>query len=175
MKAKEVPGASAPPLVAVILDAARAYDRLIIGGVARYAHEHGRWSLYVEEDPLEKLPDLKRWHGQGVIANFDDRRVAGAIQGLSIPVVGVGGGYGWYDAASGVPYVYTDNEAIGRLGAEHLLSCGFDHLAFCGTPKSVIAGWSTERAAAFKSTAEAQGRSCHLFTGRVGAARRWEE
>lgn len=175
MKAKEVPGASAPPLVAVILDAARAYDRLIIGGVARYAHEHGRWSLYVEEDPLEKLPDLKRWHGQGVIANFDDRRVAGAIQGLSIPVVGVGGGYGWYDAASGVPYVYTDNEAIGRLGAEHLLSCGFDHLAFCGTPKTVIAGWSTERAAAFKATAEAQGRSCHLFTGRVGAARRWEE
>ena len=35
--------------------------------------EHGPWSLYVEEDPLQKLPDLGRWHGQGIIANFDDR------------------------------------------------------------------------------------------------------
>ena len=125
MKARDVPAAPEPPLVAVILDAARPYDRLIIGGIAAYSREHGRWSLYVEEDPLEKLPDLKRWHGQGVIANFDDRRVAMAIRGLTIPVVGVGGGYGWHDAASGIPYVYTDNVAIGRLGAEHLLACGF--------------------------------------------------
>ena len=164
-----------PPLVAVILDAARPYDRLIIGGVAHYAREHGRWSIYVEEDPLEKLPDLKRWHGQGIIANFDDRKVAAAIHGLEIPVVGVGGGYGWYDEASRIPYVYTDNEAIGRLGAEHLLACGFEQLAFCGYPKSTIAGWSSERADAFRSVTDARGRPCHVFTGRVGMARRWEE
>lgn len=169
--------AAAPrePLVAVILDAARPYDRLIISGVARYAREHGRWSLYVEEDPLQKLPDLKRWHGHGVIANFDDRKVADAIRGLKIPVVGVGGGYGWYDAASGVPYVYTDNEAIGRLAAEHLLACGFEQLAFCGYPKSATGGWSDERAAAFRQAAEEAGRACHVFRGRVGAARRWED
>ncbi|NBX30675.1 hypothetical protein EBR04_09610, partial [bacterium] len=58
-------------LVAVILDAARPYDRLIIGGVAHYAREHGGWSLYVEEDPLQKLPNLRHWHGHGIIANFD--------------------------------------------------------------------------------------------------------
>jgi LacI family transcriptional regulator len=175
MKARDVPAAAESPLVAVILDAARPYDRLIIGGIAAYSREHGRWSLYVEEDPLEKLPDLKRWHGQGVIANFDDRRVAEAIRGLAIPVVGVGGGYGWHDAASGIPYVYTDNAAIGRLGAEHLLACGFEHLAFCGYPKSVIAGWSAERAAAFRVAADAQERVCHVFTGRIGMARRWED
>jgi LacI family transcriptional regulator len=175
MKARDVPAAAESPLVAVILDAARPYDRLIIGGIAAYSREHGRWSLYVEEDPLEKLPDLKRWHGQGVIANFDDRRVAEAIRGLAIPVVGVGGGYGWHDAASRIPYVYTDNAAIGRLGAEHLLACGFEHLAFCGYPKSVIAGWSAERAAAFRAAAEAQERVCHVFTGRIGMARRWED
>ena len=61
------------PLIAVILDAARPYDRLIIGGIARYVREQAsEWSLYVEEDPLQKLPDLKRWHGQGIIASFDD-------------------------------------------------------------------------------------------------------
>ncbi|MFM8379124.1 MAG: XylR family transcriptional regulator [Planctomycetia bacterium] len=176
MKGRETPvAAAAPPLVAVILDAARPYDRLVIGGIAAYSREHGRWSLYVEEDPLEKLPDLKRWHGRGVIANFDDRRVAEAIRGLAIPVVGVGGGYGWYDQASGIPYVYTDNAAIGRLGAEHLLACGFEHLAFCGYPKSAIVGWSAERANAFQAAAEARDRVCHVFTGRVGMARRWED
>lgn len=165
----------AAPLVAVILDAARPYDRLIIAGVAQFARERTRWSLYVEEDPLQKLPDLARWHGQGIVANFDDRRVATAIRGLGIPVVGVGGGYGWHDAASGIPYIYTDNAAIGRLGAEHLLACGFETLAFCGYPRTTTSGWSEERAAAFAQACEKAGRPCHAFMGRHGNARRWAD
>ena len=51
--------------------------------------------------------------------------MAAVIRGLKIPVVGMGGGYGGYDAASGIPSVYTDNRAIGRLGGEHLLACGY--------------------------------------------------
>ena len=163
------------PLVAAILDAARPYDRLIISGVARYARERGTWSLYVEEDPLQKLPDLGRWHGHGIIANFDDRRVARAIRGLSIPIVGVGGGYGWHDSSSGIPYIYTDNAAIGRLGAEHLLGCGFESLAFYGYPRTATSGWSEERAKAFGTTAKALGRPCRVFTGRHATARRWED
>ena len=163
------------PLVAVILDAARPYDRLIIAGVAQFAREKTHWSLYVEEDPLQKLPDLTRWHGQGIIANFDDRRVATAIRGLDVPVVGVGGGYGWHDAASGIPYIYTDNAAIGRLGAEHLLACGFETLAFCGYPRTATSGWSEERAAAFAAACHRVKRPCHTFTGRHGNARRWAD
>ena len=165
----------AAPLVAVILDAARPYDRLIIAGVAQFARERTQWSLYVEEDPLQKLPDLGRWHGQGIIANFDDRRVATAIRGLDVPVVGVGGGYGWHDAASGIPYIYTDNAAIGRLGAEHLLTCGFETLAFCGYPRTTTSGWSEERAAAFARACDRITRPCHTFTGRHGNARRWAD
>jgi LacI family transcriptional regulator len=164
-----------PPLVAVILDAARPYDRLIIGGIAQYVREHEPWSLYVEEDPLQRLPDLARWKGQGIIANFDDRRVARAIRGLAIPCVGVGGGYGWYDVRSGIPYIYTDNDAIGRLGAEHLLGCGFEHLAFYGYPKTATSGWSEERAVAFARACAAAGRDCQVFTGRHATARRWQD
>lgn len=166
---------AAAPLVAVILDASRPYDRLIIAGVAQCARERMHWSLYVEEDPLQKLPDLARWHGQGIIANFDDRRVARAIRGIDVPVVGVGGGYGWHDAASGIPYIYTDNAAIGRLGAEHLLACGFETLSFCGYPRTATSGWSEERAASFERCCAAAGRSCLTFTGRHGNARRWAD
>ena len=165
----------AAPLVAVILDAARPYDRRIIAGVAQFARERTQWSLYVEEDPLQKLPDLSRWHGQGIIANFDDRRVATAIRGLDVPVVGVGGGYGWYEASSGIPYIYTDNACIGRLGAEHLLACGFETLAFCGYPRTATSGWSEERAAAFAEACDRAGRPCHTFSGRHGNARRWAD
>ena len=161
------------PLVAVILDAASPYDRLIIGGVAQYAREHGPWSLYVEEDPQQRLPDLGRWHGQGIIANFDDRAVARAIEGLSLPIVGVGGGFGWYDPASGIPYVYTDNERIARLGAEHLLACGFEQLAYCGLQRTRVNGWVAERAAAFEAACREAGRACEVFTGRHGSAQRW--
>ena len=172
----------ASPVVAVILDAARAYDRLIIGGIAQFVHEQherprrgGPWSLYVEEDPLQKLPNLARWPGQGIIANFDDRRVAQALRGIGIPVVGVGGGSGWYDPASGIPYIYTDNAAIGRMAAEHLLACSMPTLAFYGYPRGPTTGWSQERAAAFGAAAARAGRPCHVFTGRHGDARRWEE
>jgi LacI family transcriptional regulator len=163
------------PLVAVILDAASPYDRLIIGGVAQFAREHEPWSLYVEEDPLQKLPDLRRWHGHGIIANFDDRAVAKAIEGLSVPMVGVGGGFGWHDPGSGIPYVYTDNERIARLGAEHLLGCGFDQLAFCGFRRTRVNGWVAERATAFEAVCREAGRGCSIFTGRQATARRWQE
>jgi LacI family transcriptional regulator len=32
----------------------------------------------------------------------------------------------------GLPRIWSDMQAIGRLGAEHLLERGFQHLAFCG-------------------------------------------
>jgi LacI family transcriptional regulator len=169
-------------LVAVILDAARAYDPLIIGGVAQYVGDRtaanggvATWSLYVEEDPIQKLPNLARWHGQGVIANFDDRRVAATLRGSGLPVVGVGSGYGWYVASSGIPYIYTDNVAIGRAGAEHLLACGLPTLAFYGYPRGRTTGWSDERKAAFVATVERAGRPCHVFTGRQRDVRRWED
>lgn len=169
------------PLVAVILDATRAYDRVIIGGIVQYVREQtatGRaaaaWSLSVATDPRQKLPDLATWRGHGIIANFDDRRVATALATTDLPIVGVGGGFGWYDATTGIPYIATDNTAIGRLGAEHLLGCGFQTLAFYGYPRGRTSGWSEERAVAFRATTAAAGRPCHLFTGRHADARRWE-
>lgn len=162
--------------VALIVDAARPYDRKIIGGAARYVKEHGsEWSLYVEEDPLQKLPDLHRWQGDGIIANFDDRRVAEAVRGLTIPVVGVGGGYGWFDPASRIPYFATDNEAIARLAVDHFTERGFRHLAFYGYPRTRINRWSEERAGAFGRFAAEAGVSCTLHASRHGAVRRWAD
>jgi len=162
------------PLVAVILDASRPYDRLIIGGVAQFAREQTNWCLYVEEDPLQKLPDLASWHGDGIIANFDDRRVAAAIRGLGIPLVGVGGGYGWYDPASDIPYIYTDNAGIARQAADHLLACGFEQFAYYGCPRTRTTGWAEERGEAFARVCQQAGKPCEVFVGQHKTPRRWE-
>ena len=164
-----------PRHVALIVDAARPYDRKIIGGVAQYVKERGNWSLYVEEDPLQKLPDLRWWRGSGIIANFDDRKVAAAVRGLKVPVVGVGGGSGWYDPASRIPYFATDDQAIARLAAQHLIDRGFRRLAFYGYPRTRIIRWSEVRGRAFQQRAEEAGLPCSIYTGRHGTARQWSE
>lgn len=161
--------------VAVIVDAARPYDRKIISGIAGYVKEVGNWSLYVEEDPLQKLPDLRRWGGQGIIANFDDRKVAAAVRGLRIPVVGVGGGYGWYDPAMRTPYFESNNETVARLAADHLLDHGFRRLAYYGYPRTPINGWSQDRAVAFRQRAREAGCPSSIYTGRHQTARKWAE
>jgi LacI family transcriptional regulator len=159
--------------VAIIVDAVNPYDRKIIAGIAAFVKEIGSWSLYVEVDPLDKLPDLSAWDGQGIIANFDDRKVAQAVAGLRVPVVGVGGGYGWYDPAGGIPYFATDNEGIARLAADHLLERGFRRLAFYGCPRTRTNGWSEERMAAFSQRAGEAGRPCSVYLGQHESPRRW--
>jgi LacI family transcriptional regulator len=159
--------------IAVLANVSRRYDRRVVQGIAAYVRQCGQWSLYVEEDPLQKLPKLQRWDGDGIIADFDDRKIAVAVRGLHIPVVGIGGGHGWYDPNSKAPYVTTDNEAIGRLAAEHLLDCGLTRLAFYGNPPSRMHRWSEERGHAFCERAKSAGAICEIYRGRHADAHGW--
>ena len=159
--------------VALIMKPAQRYDRRIVRGVAKRVHETGNWSLYVEEDPELRIPELKSCHWDGIIADFDDRHIAEAVNQLSIPVVGIGGGYGWYDESSDIPYVSTDNQAIGTLGAEHLLDRGYTRFAYCGLPRNKVNGWSKARGQAFKARVEEAGFSCSMFTGLKRSVRHW--
>ena len=159
--------------VAVILDATSPYQRKMIRGVAAHASQVGNWLLYVEEDPLDKLPDMKSWHGDGIITAFTEERYAALVRGLDIPVVGVEGGYSWYEQDSGIPYFATDDAAVARMAADHLLGQGYTRLAYCGLPKSRHTGWSETRRQAFRERAREAGVPCEVYTGRHRATRQW--
>lgn len=164
-----------PLHVALIVDTISQFDRNVILGIASYVKSHQHWSLYVEEDPLDKLPDLQAWHGDGIIANFDDVKVSKLVSTLKIPVVAFGGGYGWYKPESSIPYISKDNRGVARLAAEHLLERGFRHFAFCGLPGNRNNGWAKERAEAFQDFVTKAGFSCSVFSGRHSTSRKWTE
>jgi LacI family transcriptional regulator len=161
--------------VALIYDAKLPYDVKVMTGVAAYLRATGSWDVYIEENALkdQQLPDLARWKGDGIIADFDDPHVAAQVQAVGITTVAFGGGYGWYDPASGIPYVFTNNEAVAGLAAEHLLDRGFRSFAFCGYPKTPINGWCEERAKAFADRVGRAGFPCDCYRGRHRSSRNW--
>jgi LacI family transcriptional regulator len=162
-----------PRRVAILTDFSQRTHRRVIQGVVAYARAQANWDLYIEEEPLHRLAKLTHWDGRGVIVNFDNRETAMAVRGLTIPVVGFGGGRGWYDAASQIPYFCTDNAAIGQLAAQHLLDCGLGHLACYGDLRSRIHDWSETRIQAFRRHAVQAGVPCAILRTRSATAHHW--
>jgi LacI family transcriptional regulator len=159
--------------VAVIVDTQKAYHRKILRGIGAYVHEVGNWNLYIEEEPLDKLPDLNNWHGDGIILSFWIRSLSKAACKPKLPTVGIEGRGPYYDPAWNVPSFNTDDHAIGRMGAKHLIERGFTRLAFCGYPTSPYLPWSFERAAGFQQYAAEQEIPSVVRTGRHTTVRKW--
>jgi LacI family transcriptional regulator len=161
--------------VALIYDARGAYDTKVMSGVAQYIQHSSGWNVYIEENALkdQRLPNLKAWKGDGIIANFDNPRVAAAVVRSKLPAVGFGSGYGWYSVSSDIPYFYTNNRAIAELAVDHLVSRGLRHFAFCGYPKNQINGWCYERRDAFKEALASRGFSCHIYQAKASLETTW--
>lgn len=161
--------------IALIYDARMVYDLKVMTGVAAYLKKGAKYSIYIEENALkdQRLPDLRSWEGDGIVADFDDPAIARAVLQSKLPAVAFGGGYGWYLAGSGIPYFYTNNQAIANLAADHLLNRGFRHFAYCGYAHTPINGWSEEREKAFVERIKVQGFSCAVYRGRYKTSRQW--
>jgi LacI family transcriptional regulator len=164
-----------PKRIALIYDARLAYDLKVMRGVATYLQERGDYSVYIEENALrdQRLPDLRSWKGDGIIADFDDPTIARAVVHSKLPVVGFGGGYGWYLPKLRIPYFYPNNEAVSHLAAAHLLARGLRHFAYCGYAQTPINGWSKEREKSFAESINKAGYSCDVYRGRHKTTRQW--
>ncbi|MEO2169691.1 MAG: substrate-binding domain-containing protein, partial [bacterium] len=159
--------------VALVIDAHKPFDRQILAGIARFVRAAPDWQIYVESDPELRVPDLRRWRGDGILANLDDAELAALLAASKIPLVGIGGAATAADLTVPVPYVATDNVAIGRLAAEHLLERGFRSFAYLGARHSPRTPWSRVRQEAFTARVERVGAICSTHIGRH-APRNWE-
>jgi LacI family transcriptional regulator len=160
--------------VILLLDMSNPYLRKVARSVATYAHQQGNWDfhivqdqfdslIYLMHDLLENPTDLRQWHPNGTIGYFSNPKIAKAIHQLETPVVEIEGEVSWTEPEWGIPYFTTDNEAIGRMGAQELIERGFKRLAFCGIPKTRISTWTEQRQASFVQFARETGVPCSVF------------
>ena len=146
------------PRVALIVETSSAYGRGILRGVRRYIHSHQPWSIFLEQRDLPTRPPrwLEGWDGDGILSRATTRQLAEAAARSKIPVVELTDRHG----RSGLPCVRSDDEAIARLGAEHLLERSFRHFAFCGFSRE---DWSRRRREGFVEVVGQSGATCQVY------------
>jgi LacI family transcriptional regulator len=91
-------------------------------------------------EPL-RVAEIRRWladwDGNGVIARVKTDAIAQVLLERGLPVVNVTGAC----ANSKWPTVDTDNEAVCKLAAAHLIERGYRHFAYCGMANYEWSGW----------------------------------
>ena len=154
---------SPPPLrVALLIETSRSYGRDLLLGIAKYVRIHGPWAIEFQEgDPSETVPEwFARWKGDGVIARIKTPALAQAITKKKIQVVDLYGGL----PALQFPTIRSDEFAVGRMAAQHLMDRGFRQFAFCGYAGT---DWSDRRRNGFEQTVSREGFPCHVFQNPV--------
>jgi LacI family transcriptional regulator len=156
------------PTIALLVESSRASGRALLCGIARCAHHYGPWSFYWEPGGLEKAwPKLKALDVDGIILRDVDK--LDEVIALGIPAVVFG------HSKTEVPNlvnVVTDSSVIGKIGAEHLLQCGFKHFAYCGYE---AAPFSDLREASFSRRIFKAGFEIQTYTTSPSVSNRWRE
>lgn len=142
--------------VALLVESSFASGRGMFCGIADYARRHGPWSLCTEprglDDPVPAW--LATWRGDGIIVRVSNRRLRDAVLETGLPVIDMLGTV----PDPRLPVVLPDDDAIGRLAAEHLLERGFREFGHCG----VRTNWSHRARAGFVAAVAAAGHPVHV-------------
>jgi LacI family transcriptional regulator len=142
--------------VAIVVQPTRPYCRRVLRGITAVGAQ-AQWEYLLL--PLEARPTLASLTGgylNGVIGHFADRDAARAVAKEGIPVVDISGVRG----GIGLPCVVSDDIAVGRLAAAHLLSLGLPHFGFFG---SAAHYFSLLRQQGFAQAISGAGLNCHAF------------
>lgn len=111
----------------IILLAFNWHDERVIRGIYQYAKEH-RWHLPPYSASADFVPF--GWTADAAITCYGPK-VAKFIDSLSLPMVDIT----IEEMPRPVPRVLVDNEAIGRMAAEHFLARGYRHFAYYSWPR----------------------------------------
>lgn len=159
---KKTTGKKPTPRVALLIESSRSYGRELLIGIAKYVRIHGPWSIEFEEgDPAESFPKwFDRWKWDGIIARVSTSAIMEAIRLPGVPVVDLSGRL----SEASFPQIRSDEDAVGRMAAEHLLERGFKNFAFCGFNGM---DWSDLRRASFERRISEAGFACQAFENPV--------
>jgi LacI family transcriptional regulator len=145
------------PRVALMIETSTVYGRKVLQGITRYLRSHRSWSIFLEQREVDTVPPgwLRTWQGNGVISRWSSPRAADSLIRPDLAAVDISD----RRPPFGLARINSDDRAIGRLAAEHLLERGFPSYACCGFSGEL---WAVRRTEAFL---EALARAGHA--GRV--------
>jgi LacI family transcriptional regulator len=163
-------GRTAPPHVALIVETSTVFGRQVLRGVGIYLRENGPWSVYIEQrsiyDPAP--PWLKDWRGDGIISRAAYPELAQLVLHTGIPAIDLQEQV----LGLGLPRIVNDNQAIGRMAAEHLLERGFTRFGFIGHPGIA---WSEGRFDGFEAAVRAAGHAVDRYRGAARTLRHYHQ
>ena len=113
--------------IAVCIDTRDGAGRNRLHGVAQFVRRHGWSMMLVRQGGPAAAQEVARLAPDGIVTYIADRWLVNVARRLRIPLV---------DTALGelavALTVSVDNDAIGRLAAEHLAQAGLRHFGYCG-------------------------------------------
>jgi LacI family transcriptional regulator len=158
-----MPRAHAIPKIIVLLDPSRGYERDLLRGIWQYANLKGPW-IFVRKSPYyqrfsglrsDNPRELAACQANGIISHFCPN--IARIARLGLPMVVVPG----MENLAGMVNLVNDDQAIGRLAADHLHEMGLRQFAYVGFDRL---HWSLTRRDGFCARLAALGHraECHL-------------
>lgn len=158
--------------VALIVETSSVYGREVLAGVVQFMRLRNDWSVFLEQRDLRKQPPswLEAWRGHGIISRATTPKLREAIARTRVPLVDLTDRRGDPEH----PWVRSDDGALGRLAAEHLLERGFERFGFCGFSGEA---WSQRRERAFVDCVQDAGATCVVYNSpwHGPAARSWDD
>ncbi|HVT82415.1 MAG TPA: XylR family transcriptional regulator [Phycisphaerae bacterium] len=164
-----------PLHIALAFPLSQAHLQTLARGITDFARTQSRWLLTTGgESATLSIEQLHGWRGDGIVAALvrpSEVQAARHFMRRGVPVVTIAGAI---RRQSGIPRVTVENQAVGRLAATHLLSCGFQRFAFYGLRD---VAYSTERHQGFVDGLRAAGHDCTSYWSphTFGRRRPWQD
>lgn len=132
--------------IALLIETSNAYARGLLSGITRFHHERQDWRFVFPEQQRGATPPawIKEWDPDGIIARIETESIAEFVRQFDVPTVDVSSARLIED----LPWVETNDQAIGTLAAETLLERGFRNFGYVTDPAF---NWSRWRQEGFKN------------------------
>lgn len=154
--------------IGLYVERQRAWGRRLCEGVAAFAQQRRDWSLVMlEREDLADRAQMRRF--DGFIARIPDARTAAKLRRTGRPVADLSIEPGLSDGF--LRGVEQDNQAVGRLAAQHFADRRFVNFAFCGFDGR---RFSDERREAFSDALRERGFTCLCYASPRSAVRAFD-
>lgn len=138
--------------ILLLNDLSREPARQLVTGISRFGNSQGGWRFYqVPQEVYSKVDYMS--NVISMVKNLDIDAIFGQWHGIDVDRVKKLGIpiflYQRQEKILDFPIVRCDNEAVGKMAADHLMSLGIENITFCGINGVV---WSRERLDAFRAS-----------------------